>query len=287
MLGGEALISHLLIYTPDVRWSHEDASRIPSSCVTPKGLVSLAQRIDCALSDREPDMLLITHGTDTMEEAAAVADMVCRDDVPIVFTGAMRIGPGGDGPRNIAEAIRAGLDVTDTQRGVAVVMNGTIHAAIEVRKLHSAADDAFHSREPLGQIALKGIRWRERRPHRLRLPRAEPHHIVRLVRLVAGDSGAQIREAATHGADGIVIELFGAGNAPSDIFDAIASAADAGVCIALTTRCGDGPVRPARDCEHVIMMPGIDALKARLALILALASDRVDLLRSWATEFEP
>lgn len=284
MLGGEALIEYLRVKTPNVRWSHEDAGGIPSSCVTPERLASLAKRIDNASREHRPSMVLVTHGTDTMEEAAAVADMVCHDDVPIVFTGAMRVGPQGDGPRNITDAIRAGLDSTGSHRGVTVVMNGTVHAATEVRKLHSGADDAFYSREPLGLVGPEGARWRTRLPHRLRLPQAEPRHTVRLIRLTAGDTGEQIREAAACGADGVVIELFGTGNAPREIFDIIASTADSGVCVALTTRCGDGPIRPVRACEHAIVLSEIDALKARLALIFAIASDRVDLLRSWATQ---
>lgn len=286
MLCGKDLIEHLQIKIPSVRWNHEDAGCIPSSLATPKHLASLAKRIDFASKEHRPSMVLITHGTDTMEEAAAVADMVCNDDVPIVFTGAMRVGPQGDGPRNIAEAVRVGLGSTDSNRGVTVVMNGTIHAATEVRKLHSAADDAFHSREPLGHVGLEEIRWRVRQPLRLRLPHAEPRHIVRVIRLVTGDTGEQIAEASSQRTDGVIIELFGTGNASNEIFDIIASTADSGLCVALTTRCGEGPVRPARNCERVIVMPEIDALKARLALIFALASDRVDLLKSWATHID-
>lgn len=283
MLGGQALIEYLQIEASPIRWTHEEAGRIPSSCATPESLASLAKRIDDGARSQRPSMVLVTHGTDTMEEAAAVADMVCGDAAPIVFTGAMRVGPLGDGPGNINGAIRAGLDMADSPRGVTVVMNGAIHAATEVRKLHSAGDDAFYSREPLGHIDPQHIQWRAHSAHRLRLPYAEPRHAVRLVRLAAGDTGQQIREAAAQGAHGIVVELFGAGNAPSDIFDAITSVAGSGVCVALTTRCGDGPILLSRGCDNAIVLPGIDGLKARLALMLAMASDRVDLLRSWAT----
>ncbi|MCA9310088.1 MAG: asparaginase [Phycisphaerales bacterium] len=284
MLGGEVLLKHLRIELPGVRWSHEDAGRIPSSCATPEFLARLALRIDRTSRELQPSMVLVTHGTDTMEEAAAVADMVCGDDVPIVFTGAMRVGPDGDGPRNVAHSVRAGLDSTGPARGVTVVLNGTIHAAIEVRKLHSTADDAFHSSTPLGSVDPDRVQWRGRLPHRLRLPHAEPRHTVRVVRLSVGDSGAQIREAAGSGADGVVIELFGAGNASNEVFDAIESTVESGICVGVTTRCGDGPIRPARPCDRVIVLPGLDALKARLAMMLALASDRLDLLRAWATE---
>lgn len=283
MLDAKSLVEHLRIDTAGMRWSHEDADRMPSSWMTPGRFAALAARIDDVSADSRPGMVLVTHGTDTMEEAAAVADMLCHDDVPIVFTGAMRVGPQGDGPRNVAEAVRAGLDPSNTARGVAVVMNGTIHAATDVRKLHSTADDAFHSREPLGRVEPEGIRWRDRLPLRLRLPHAAPRHAVRVVRLVAGDTGEQIREAAEHGADGVIVELFGAGNASNDVFEILASTAESGVCLAVTTRCGDGPIRPTRDCEPAIVLPGIDALKARLAMIFSLASDRVDLLRAWAT----
>lgn len=286
MLGGQALLEHLGTEIPGVRWSHEDAGRIPSSCATPEHFVRLAMRIDSCVREQRPSMVLVTHGTDTMEEAAAVADMVCGDDVPIVFTGAMRAGPGGDGPRNMAHSVRTGLGSTGQDRGVAVVMNGTIHAAIEVRKLHSTADDAFRSHTPLGVVDSEGVQWRDWLPHRLRLPCAEPRHSVRVIRLAAGDPGDQIAEAGDKGIDGLVVELFGAGNAPSEILRIIESTAESGVYIALATRCGEGTIGAACESERVFAMPGIDALKVRLALILGLASGSVDPLKSWAAEHD-
>lgn len=282
MLDAESMMRHLNIDLKNTRWSHEEAERTPSSCMTPARFAQLSDRILAASADRKPDAILVTHGTDTMEESAFVADMFPPSGTPVVFTGAMRPGPSGDGPDNIRAAVRAGLELSSTARGVAVVMDRTIHAAMEVRKLHSTADDAFYSREPLGRIETNTIHWRDRLPRRIRVPLAEPRHAVHVVRLVAGDSGDQIREAAERGADGIVAEVFGAGNGPPDIFDAIEAAARDGVAVCVTTRCGDGDIRLARTCESAIVLPHLDAPKARLALLFALASERLDMLKAWA-----
>ena len=282
MLDAESMMRYLNIDTENTRWSHEDAERIPSSCMTPSKFAQLSDRILAASAKENPDVILVTHGTDTLEESAFVADMFGPSGAPVVFTGAMRPGPGGDGPDNIRAAVRAGLDLSAKDRGVAVVMDRTIHAAMEVRKLHSTADDAFCSREPLGRIETNTIHWRDRLPRRIRVPLAEPQHAVHVVRLVAGDSGDQIREAAERGADGIIAEVFGAGNGPPDIFDAIEAAARDGVAVCVTTRCGDGEIRLARTCESAIVLPHLDAPKARLALLFALASERLDVLRAWA-----
>ncbi len=282
MLDGESMLRHLNIDIEHTQWSHEEAERIPSSWMTPAKFAELSDRIMAASENRQPDVILVTHGTDTMEESAFVADMLHSNKTSVVFAGAMRIGPRGDGPDNIRCAVRAGLDASNGDRGATVVMNRIIHAAIEVRKIHSKADDAFYSRNPLGRIEAETVHWRDCLPRRLCLPPAVPRHSVRLVRLVAGDSGDQIREAAERGANGMIVELFGAGNASNAIFDAIESATRDKIAVCVTTRCGDGGLRLARARESAIVMPHLDALKARLALMFALASNRLDLLKAWA-----
>jgi len=282
MLGAESMIEYLSVHIENTEWSHEDADRIPSSQMTPTKFAQLSQRIHDASSNLQPDVVLVTHGTDTMEESAFVADMFQTDSTSVVFTGAMRIGPSGDGPDNIRAAVRTGLDSTSKSCGVTVVMNQTIHAALEVRKIHSTADDAFYSREPLGRISNKTIHWRDWQPNRIQLPLAEPKHDVQVVRLFAGDTGEHIREAAKRRLDGVIVEIFGAGNGSPDIFDAIESTTRKGVAVCVTTRCGDGGIHLARECESVITLPNLDASKARLALLFALANNRLDLLKTWS-----
>lgn len=282
MLGAESMMQYLNIDFESTQWTHEEAERIPSSWMTPFKFAQLSDRILAASSNQEPDVILVTHGTDTMEEAAFVTDMFQTGDISVVFTGAMRTGPSGDGPDNIRAAVRTGLDSSSKERGVAVVMDRTIHAASEIRKLHSTADDAFYSREPLGRIGTNTIQWRDWLPRRIKMPLAEPQHDVQVARLFAGDSGDHIRVAADRGAHGVIVELFGAGNAAPDIFDAIESAARDGVVVCVTTRCGDGGIRLARKCESVIVLPHLDAAKARLALLFTLANERIDLLKTWA-----
>ncbi|MDF1808516.1 MAG: asparaginase [Phycisphaerales bacterium] len=282
MLGAESMMEYLNVHIENTEWSHEDADRIPSSMLTPTNFVQLSQRIHDASSNRQPDVILVTHGTDTMEESAFVTDMFLAENTPVIFTGSMRTGPYGDGPNNIQAAVRAGLDPSNKDRGVSVVMDQTIHAAIEVRKIHSTADDAFYSREPLGRIKNNTIHWRDWMPHRIQMPQTYPNHDVQVVRLFAGDSGDHIREAANQGTDGVIVEMFGAGNGSPDIFDAIESISRKGVTVCVTTRCGDGGIRLARECESVIALPYLDAPKARLALLFALSSKCLELLKTWS-----
>ncbi len=264
----------------------EDVACAPSSRITVESIERLASSIRTALDRSGCLGVVVTYGTDTMEEVTFACDLLLAErDRPVVFTGAM-VPPkqqGTDAHANLAQAIRVAGGEQPDLAGVVVVMHHRVHAAIEVRKLSTDSVDAFAS-PTLGPIGWIGPGRTElvRRPFELALEteRLEPR--VELVRLVAG-GGARLVRAASEGAKGLVVELFGAGNAGPDICEAIRGVVDAGTVVLVCSRVGLGGLTP----ESGVLESGalqaeigagqangltLDGLKARVLLMAALGA---------------
>jgi L-asparaginase len=208
----------------------------------------LARRAEAIL--REPDVagVVVTHGTDTMEESAFLADLAVTSDKPIVFTGAQRPAdaPDSDGPRNLADAIRVAAAREARGLGVLVVFEQELHAARDVTKLHTARLGTFYSGEhgKLGEI--DGTRVVVHRSpvlrHHFAIERIEPS--VELIKLVMGTDGRLLRHALETGARGIVLEAFGRGNANHAVVGGVHEANGRGVPVLVTSRCPQGRVEP-------------------------------------------
>ncbi|MCA9277627.1 MAG: asparaginase [Phycisphaeraceae bacterium] len=273
LVSGDALLEALGLTSLNTEWSVEEVFRVPSSQVTPQMQVELARRIDAA--SQNADTVIVTHGTDSMEESAFMADVLCQTSTPVVFTGAMRPGSDGDGSSNLVDAATVGLACSTHTVGVTVVMNGLIHAPSEVRKLHSGADDAFYSRTPLGLVEGERVSWSGYKAHRFRITlpdiRAQPAPDVWLIRVGVGEQ-PQIRAAQETGVRGLVIEVFGKGNMPSPALDEARACAQHGMVVVCTSRCGDGDVQMTYLDDNFIAAPHLDGLKARLLLMLCLGA---------------
>jgi len=200
----------------------EDFVRIGSSRMHPELQFQLAERVAAVFAER-PELagIVVTHGTDSLEETAFLLDLVLPSGRPVVFAAAQRPPryEDSDGPRNLLDAIRVAGSRRSRDLGVLVVLNGQIHAAREVKKTHSIALHAFASPDtgPVGmvdegEILLFSI---PRRRHHLATSGVEPR--VELVRLSAGGGAAALQGAAEAGARGIVVEVFGRGNAPPPV----------------------------------------------------------------------
>ena len=171
------------------------------------------------------DGVVVTQGTDTIEEVAFVLDLLVGSPRPVVVTGAMRNPqvPGADGPANLLAAVQTAASPVARDLGCIVVLNDEIHAARLVVKRHTARPDAFGSplAGPLGYVA-------EGRPRVLLRPVAAKADIsgdviprsVALVTVVLGDDGTAVRGAA-EGNEGIVVEAMGGGHVPIAVADAI------------------------------------------------------------------
>ncbi|MGH9388397.1 MAG: asparaginase, partial [Vicinamibacteria bacterium] len=259
--------------------SVEDFSNIGSSRMTPKLQFRLAQRVR-ALFEERPELsgIVITHGTDSLEETAFLLDLVVPAGKPVVFAAAQRPPSESDtdGPRNLLNAIRIAALPEMGGLGALVTLNDEIHAARDVRKTHAVALNAFISPwvGPIGQVD-SGRVYLYRRPARLLTiapPRIE--HRVDLVTLYAGSDGSTIRQAAASGARGIVVEVFGRGNIPPEAMDAVTEAREKGVVVAFSTRTGGGRVEVGEDAKRagVVSAEDLDGLKARIVLVLALGA---------------
>ena len=131
-------------------------SRLPSPHITPKIMFSLAETIQEQLDREDITGVVVTHGTDTLEETAYFLDLILPPTKPIVIVGAMRSGSelGYDGPSNLAAAICTAISPASQNKGVLVVMNNEVNAAREVTKTNTLALNTFRSPEfgPLGIV---------------------------------------------------------------------------------------------------------------------------------------
>jgi L-asparaginase len=175
--------------------------------------VQVARRAAAAADSGEG--VVVTTGTDTMEEVAVLSAMLYGGDSPIVFTGANRpaSSPGADGPANLLDAVALAASPAAWGLGVVVAFGGEIHAAMSVRKVDSTGPAAFGSpgAGPVGRIAERRV-WLHSRPLRpAPLPVLRLSHRVEIVSSALGDDGQMLRHAATAG-EGVVLVAFGAGH---------------------------------------------------------------------------
>lgn len=217
-----------------------------SYVLTPADMADIARQIRRALADRDVLGVVVTHGTDTMEETAFLADLVHDDPRPVVFTGAQRPADAADtdGPRNLADAITVAADERAHHRGVLITFDGAVFPARGTRKTQTLATAAFASPDsgPIGQVrdgALVFTGASTPRPH-VDLTAMDAR--VDVVALYPGADTAALDAVVAAGATGVVLEATGAGNGNPQIRDAVARLTAAGIVVALSTRVHAGPV---------------------------------------------
>ena len=276
-------------------------SQVSSWNMTPALAADLARAIIDAF-DGGADGVVVTHGTDTMEETAFVLDLLLGAQASadgsrptVVVTGAMRSAgeDGADGPRNLLAASRVAAAPECGGLGGVVVMNDELHAARYVTKSHTTALDTFASPDtgPIGIVDGAGVllRWRP-----VPLPpveMCEPAGGVHLVKMAAGHEDLLLRAVRDGGARGVVIEGSGAGNVHAPWQPVIADLVAAGVPVVLASRCGAGRVVPSYGGDGgghtlhdlgVIPARDLPGVKARLALMFVLGcGGDADDVRAW------
>ncbi|WP_236791779.1 asparaginase [Amycolatopsis sp. GM8] len=264
-----------------------DVLRLGSYLLTPADMAGIAREIRRALDD--PDVLgvAVTHGTDTMEESAFLADLVHDDPRPVVFTGAQRPADATDtdGPRNLADAITVAADERAHGRGVLIVFDGAVFAARGTRKTQTLAAAAFSSPDhgPIGQVREGSLVFTgaPERPPRIELSEMDAR--VDIVALYPGADTTALDAVVVAGAAGIVLEATGAGNANPPIRDAVARLTEAGIVFALSTRVHAGPVAGlygnggGRDLVEAGAIPAglLRPSQARILLTALLSADPV------------
>jgi L-asparaginase len=259
----------------------EDFSRLPGPHVTPEQMWRLARRAAAWLERPDSDGLVITHGTDTIEETAyALALMVPRGR-PIVFTGAMRNPtlPGTDGPANLLSACLVAAGEEAAGLGPLIVLNDELHTARFAAKLHTTRVSTIGSpgAGPIGDIVERRVNlwFRPAYEDYLGLPDSIDGSRVELVRVAADPSEALLRAAAERAPHGIVVEGTGGGHLPPALLPALDDAIGAGIPVVVATRCASGA-----NLEETYGMPGGETdLRRRGALPAGLLSGHKARLR--------
>jgi L-asparaginase len=208
---------------------------------------ALAMRINEKLADPACHGVVVTHGTDTMEESAYMADLLLKSDKPVVFTGAQRAADelDTDGPRNIADSVR--LAATPSARGIGatICFEQEFHAARDVTKSHTSRVDTFISGEhgKLGEIDGERIIVHRRPVLRRTYTASSIDPDVELIKLTMGCNDRYLRFASENGAKAIIIEGFGRGNATPAVTRAVADIIKQGIPVVITSRCPKGRVK--------------------------------------------
>ena len=245
---GAALLGSMGTLAPAIALEVQEFCNIGSYAMDLETSFRLAQRLEAILADPDTRGVVVTHGTDTMEEAAFLADVVVRSDKPVVFTGAQRdaMAPDADGPRNMADAIRVAFASHMRGLGAVIVFDGEIHAARDVTKLHCSRVGAFASGEHgmLGAVDGNRVVLHRRPMLRLGVDAERIETRVDLIRLVMGSDARFLHCAVQTGARGLVLEAFGRGNVTPDVLDGVAAAVSAGVAVVVTSRCPQGRAMP-------------------------------------------
>ena len=252
--------------------------------MTPQRMAKLSRAIASEL--RRPGIagVVVTHGTDSLEESAFFCHLTIASPKPVVFTGSMRTGSelSWDGPRNLLDAIKVARWRRARRLGVLLVMNEEIHSARFVTKTNGLVLGTFKSPAcgPLGRI-YNGEPWLfvvPAMPREVLRPRHEPN--VALVTALTGDSDS-LREALARPAlKGLVIAGFGSGRVPAEWFKEIEAAIASGLPIVLASRTGAGAIDdPYGGGAHYLRSIGLIAAhempphKARIKLMLALGNN--------------
>jgi len=264
----------------------EAVCNLPSSHFTLDTLVAIRERV-MALQD-DPDVLgvVVTHGTDTMEETAYLLDITVPGEKPIVLTGAMRTASdvGYEGYANLAAAVRVAASEAARGLGALVVMNDEVHAARHVTKTHTLSVDTFRSLEygPLGRVDGGQVYITQRMAREV-LPWAGLERRVALVKLTVGQEPDFLRWTVERGARGVVLEGLGGGRIPPWWLPVIEESIAAGVTVVIASRCPAGRVWDGYGYAGAykslralgcLFANGLNGPKARLRLMVVLGAAR-------------
>ncbi|MAT57279.1 MAG: L-asparaginase [Ignavibacteriae bacterium] len=255
----------------------------PGPHMTPEIMFDLSKKVKSIIERTDIDGVIVTHGTDTLEETAYLLDLTIKTEKPIVVIGAMKTSsePDWDGPINLLDAIRIINNDNSKGMGVLVCLNGEINAASEVTKTHTEDIETFHSLD-FGALGFvdKGKVWFNRMPRKLEIIETEKiNSNVDLIKVYAGMDEKFFRFSADNGVEGIVVEAMGVGNVPPKTFEGIKYALNKNIPIVLTSRC------PAGETLDIYGYPGagkwlkeagvlftdyLNGQKARIKLMLCL-----------------
>ena len=283
-ISGEDLLSTVPEVAGLAKMAVQNISNVPSGYMDPPRWVELQKAVAAALAKPEVAGVIVSHGTDTLEETAYFLDLSIKSDKPVVLIGAQRNASEKDfdGPRNLLNAVKICVSPEAKNKGVMLVLNNQINAAREVTKTHTSDVETFKS----GDFGFLGVvdndraifsRAPLRRQYVAMVKDEMPR--VDIVVTYGGNDDTQIKAAIAAGAKGIVVEALGWGNVNPATYEAVKEAIAKGVVVAISTRVFNGRVLPhygyvgggktLKDAGAVFC-DNLSPQKARLLLMLAL-----------------
>jgi len=289
-LTGEQLVAAVPGLDQVARIEVQNVANVGSTNMTPALWLEVSRRATSALARPEVAGVLVTHGTDTMEETAYFLDLTVAGDKPVILVGSMRAASefDADGPRNLLNAARVAVSAEARGKGTLVVLNGEIHAAREVTKTHSLAVETFGTPEfgALGVVDMDAVRF-YRAPLRRQTIEMGPDVVLPVVDIIpnyAGSDGRLIRGLLKEGpVDGLVVDASGAGNISGALFEAVKEARGRGITVVITSRTHGGRVLPlyaggggGTTLQEMgcVFADNLSAQKARVLLIATLTKSR-------------
>lgn len=285
------------LFKDEVELSEEDILHLPSPHITPNDMLQIKYRIDRAVESGEADGIVITHGTDTLEETAYFLDLTTDGSIPIVLTGAMRPIDeiGSDGVRNLQNAVWTAMSENACDKGVLVVMNEEVHAARYVTKTHTTNVATFRTPTfgPIGIVSKNNVIFYQKLVDKEYYPVHRISKNVVLLKAYAGMDSMLLDVLAEKNVDGVVIEALGAGNLPPMTLSGLKRLLAMNIPIVLTSRAFNGIAQDIYAYEGggkllkemgVIFATGLSGPKARLKLLVVL--EQTTCLNEIAKEFE-
>ena len=260
-------------------------SSMPSPHMTLETMLKLSKFTTELVEREDIDGVVITHGTDTLEETAYLLDLTVKTKKPVVVTGAMRSGSelGYDGPFNLATSICTAISDEAVGRGVLVCFNGELNSASEVTKANSMALNAFRTPNfgPIGIVDNDNVIFYRDANHLEKYDVSEIKKQVALIKCVVDMDSSYIDYLIEKGCGGIVIEALGRGNVPPKMVEGIKKAIELEIPVVVVSRCFEGRVFESYGYEGggkqlkdlgVIFGDTLPGQKARIKLILAINS---------------
>lgn len=261
----------------------EQVVNIGSQDMSDEVWIILAERINELVQDLDIDGIVVTHGTDTMEETALFLDLTVDTSKPVVLTGAMRPSTAlsADGPLNLFNAVVVAASPASRDRGVMVAMNGQVHAAAQVVKMHTTSVESFSSPNsgPLGTILNSKVNYQT-------IPHRTPLHFdisglrtLPKVGVIYSHSGVNADMANAMlfaGYQGIVHAGVGNGNIHKNIFPVLEKARAQRILVVRSSRVPTGPTTLENEVDdekyQFVASQWLNPQKSRVLLMLTLTS---------------
>ncbi|MGI1987735.1 L-asparaginase 2 [Shewanella glacialipiscicola] len=301
---GEVGVNSLIVAVPEIKQladiQGEQLVKIGSQDMNDKVWLALAKRINILLADKDVDGIVITHGTDTLEETAYFLNLTVKSDKPVVLVGAMRpsTAMSADGPMNLYNAVATAANLESKGRGVLVVMNDMVLNARDVTKTNTTGVHTFAAPNfgPLGVIHNSKIEYmgKTERQHTTQTPfdvsKLDKLPQVGIVYNYANASDLPAKAMVEAGFDGIVSAGVGNGNMYESIFDSLAKASQKGVLIVRSSRVPTGATTLDAEIDDIkygfVASGNLNPQKSRILLMLSLTQSKdPQQIQRWFQQF--